>query len=143
MHWNRLVRSRRARVAFVATAAATVGFAQIALTAQPAAAATVPSAPSNLTVTVGHAGLAELHWTPSAAKMTWSTANGTATSPADYGGTAGTVTIKPGHTTANIVINVVGDTVPEPNETFSVVLGTANGATIADGIGQATIVNDD
>lgn len=77
------------------------------------------------------------------AKVSWSTANGSAIAPGDYAARSGTLTIKPGHTTGIIIVNVVGDTAPEPNETFSVVLGSATGATIADGVAQATILNDD
>ena len=38
---------------------------------------------------------------------------------------------------------VVGDVRDEPNETFYVALGNASNATIADGLGGATIVDDD
>ena len=40
-----------------------------------------------------------------------------------------------------MVVN--GDTTPEPNETFFVNLTTATNATIADGQGIGTILNDD
>ena len=43
--------------------------------------------------------------------------------------------------TFNVVVN--GDTVDEPNETFFVNVTGVTGATVADGQGQGTIVNDD
>lgn len=74
------------------------------------------------------------------------TGGGTATAGSDY--TAVSLTgqsIAEGGTTATITVSVLGDSTPEPNETFFVnvtnVVGT--GATIGDGQGQGTIVNDD
>lgn len=66
----------------------------------------------------------------------------------DYGelsGTDGTLTFNPGETTQEITHNVCGDTVPEVDEQFSVnlVASTEVNATILDGQGIGTIVNDD
>src|SRR3989442_1766396 len=44
---------------------------------------------------------------------------------------------------STITVSVNGDVTQESNETFSVVLTGASGATIADGTGVGTIVNDD
>jgi hypothetical protein len=40
-------------------------------------------------------------------------------------------------------VSVIGDVVPEADETFFVNLSAPSGATIGDGQGQGTIVNDD
>ena len=54
-----------------------------------------------------------------------------------------TLTFNPGETTKDITVNVLGDTTVELNETFQVLLSNPVGATIADGSGQGTILNDD
>jgi Ca2+-binding RTX toxin-like protein len=79
----------------------------------------------------------------------YATADGTATvADADYQPTAGTVTFAPEETSKNVTVVVNGDTVIEPDETFFVNLSNPQSnpepdATIADGQGQGTIVNDD
>ncbi len=75
--------------------------------------------------------------------VTATTANGTATSPADFTGGSGTVTFAPGVTSATVQVPVVTDGTVEPNETFTVVLSDPTNATIADGTGVVTLVNDD
>lgn len=67
----------------------------------------------------------------------------TATSGNDYIGSWGTLTIPAGQTSANIGITIQGDTDIEPDETFRVELSNPVNATIADGQGIGTIVNDD
>ncbi len=69
---------------------------------------------------------------------------GTATDGVDYtvAGT-GTLTFAPGITTQNIVVNVVGDTQVEPDETIVMTLSTPSGATIATATATGTILNDD
>ena len=71
------------------------------------------------------------------------TADGTATQPADYTSTSGTLTFTPGQTTQTITVLVAGETVPEAGETFFVNLSGASNATIADNQGVGTISNDD
>jgi len=75
--------------------------------------------------------------------VNYATADGTATQPADYTSTSGTLTFTPGQTTQTITVPVVGETVPEANETFFVNLSGAVNATIADNQGVGTITNDD
>jgi len=75
--------------------------------------------------------------------VNYSTANGSATAGSDYVATSGTLTFNPGDTTKTITVVVNGDTVVEPNETFFVNLTTATNATIADGQGVGTILDDD
>ncbi|MBI1766046.1 MAG: CSLREA domain-containing protein, partial [Acidobacteria bacterium] len=73
------------------------------------------------------------------------TADGTATAPSDYTtpiiGT--TFTFNPGETSKTATIQVNGDTTGEVNETFFVNLSSPVNATIADGQGLGTILNDD
>ncbi|WP_176887852.1 putative Ig domain-containing protein [Acidovorax sp. JMULE5] len=75
--------------------------------------------------------------------VNYATADGTATQPADYTSTSGTLTFTPGQTTRTITVPVIGETVPEANETFFVNLSGATNATISDNQGQGTITNDD
>ena len=76
-------------------------------------------------------------------QVNYATADGTATQPADYTNTSGTLTFTAGQTTRTITVPVIGETVPEANETFFVNLSGAVNATIADNQGLGTISNDD
>ncbi|HZF09807.1 MAG TPA: ExeM/NucH family extracellular endonuclease [Thermoanaerobaculia bacterium] len=72
------------------------------------------------------------------------TANNTATQPSDYTQKSLTAqTIPAGSSTYSFTVLVNGDTAPEANETFFVNVTNVTGATVADGQGQGTIVNDD
>jgi uncharacterized delta-60 repeat protein len=72
------------------------------------------------------------------------TADGTATAPGDYAALApATITFSPGQTTKTTTVKVKGEVAIEPNETFFVNLSSPTGATIADGQGKGTILNDD
>ena len=75
--------------------------------------------------------------------VTVSTQPGTATSDVDFG--AGTVTIdlKPSQTSETVTVYIKGDTAVEPPETFFVNLSSPINATIADGQGLGTIIDDD
>lgn len=73
----------------------------------------------------------------------FTTSNGSATTPADYGAVSSTLTFAPGQTSKTISVPVVGDTVVEPNETFFVTLFAPTNAGIVDNQGRGTIVNDD
>ena len=75
--------------------------------------------------------------------VNYATSNGTAAAPSDYASATGTLTFSPGQTSKTINIPVAGDTIVEGDETFFVNLSGTSGATIADGQGQGTIVNDD
>ena len=61
----------------------------------------------------------------------------------DYSATSGTVTFPPGSTSQTASVQVPGDTKPEANENFRVVLSNPVNATIAGNPGVGTIVNDD
>ncbi|MBB6368615.1 outer membrane autotransporter protein [Xanthomonas sacchari] len=72
------------------------------------------------------------------------TANGTATAGTDYiASSVNGLTIAAGSSSATFTVQVVGDTLNEPDETFFVNVTNVSGATVADGQGQGTIVNDD
>jgi CSLREA domain-containing protein len=72
------------------------------------------------------------------------TANGTATSPADYTAIAlTTLSFIPGQTSKTVSVAVKGETLVEPNETFFVNLSAPVNATLADSQGRGIITNDD
>ncbi len=76
----------------------------------------------------------------------YETADGTATAPSDYTAITPpqTLTFNPGDPlTQTVAVTVIGDVIAEPDETFFVNLTNAVNATIADGQGQGTILNDD
>jgi hypothetical protein len=73
----------------------------------------------------------------------WSTAAGSATPGVEYVASSGTATFAAGTTSATIAISIQGDTLFEPDETFTILLSSPSGLTIADGTGVVTIQNDD
>ncbi|MEJ0017978.1 MAG: Calx-beta domain-containing protein [Acetobacteraceae bacterium] len=73
----------------------------------------------------------------------YTTADGTALAGKDYIFQRGSLTFAPGVTQQNVYVEVIGDTVPEPDETFFVQLSGSTGVSIADSAGLVTIVNDD
>ena len=76
--------------------------------------------------------------------VNYATANGTATTADhDYAAQAGTLYFSPGQTTATFSVVIYGDTKVEPDETFFVNLSGASNASILDGQGIGTILNDD
>lgn len=75
--------------------------------------------------------------------VNYATANSTAVAGSDYTAANATLTFGPGETTKNITVTVTGDTAVENNETFFVNLSAPANATIADGQGLGTIINDD
>jgi len=96
------------------------------------------------TFTIIKTGATEL---PSSVDFT--TADGTAqddvppTEDNDYQANSGTRTFAPGEITQAITVLVNADTTFETNETFTVTLSNPSNATITDGTGLGTIVNDD
>ena len=74
------------------------------------------------------------------------TPSGSASEGADYQRTQGTVTFTGTETTKTVTVNTIEDTTTEPDETFSLFLGTPTGtcgATVTDGEAVGTIRNDD
>jgi thermitase len=85
------------------------------------------SAAASTTVTVGY-----------------STADGTALAGSDYTAASGTLSFAPGETAKTILVDVIGDTVYEANETFTVRLsGASANARITTTSAMGTISNDD
>ncbi len=104
----------------------------------------------NATMTEGNTGTANAVFTVSlstASSQTvtvrYATANGTAAAGSDYTAVSGTLTFTPGQLTRTIAVPVLGDTVVEPNETFVVNLSDPINATLADGQGTGTILDND
>jgi len=78
------------------------------------------------------------------ASVNFATANGTATAPADYTRTAGTLDFAPGENAETVTVPIRPDTTDERNETFTLNLGAPSpGASIADRTGTGTIIDDD
>lgn len=73
----------------------------------------------------------------------YTTVGGTATAGTDFLAATGTVTFNPTETTKPVVVTVNGDNVDESDEQFTVVLSSPVNATIADGTGVGTILDDD
>ena len=70
------------------------------------------------------------------------TFDGSARHPDDYTRTSSVITFAPGTVSMAFPVPVIDDDIPEPNETFTVRLAFASGASIADNIGIATITDD-
>jgi hypothetical protein len=105
---------------------------------------------NDVSLTEGNSGLKNFTFTVTrsgntagASSVHFSTANGTASSASDYLSRSGTLTFSAGQTTKTVTVQVKGDTTVESNETFFLNLFSATGATIADGSGKGTILNDD
>jgi len=118
------------------------------------AASSSPPPPSvrigDATVTEGNAGTRDASFTvtlsaPSTQPVTvrYATSDGTAAAASDYQGSAGSLTFAPGQTTATIAVPVQGDRFAEPNETFSIRLIDPTNASIVDGEGLGTILDDE
>jgi hypothetical protein len=75
--------------------------------------------------------------------VTWQTRDGSATAPGDYGQRGGQVVFEPGRTSQPVDIAVVGDTLDEDDETFTVELTGAVGASLGANPGTGTITDDD
>ena len=73
----------------------------------------------------------------------WATADGTARAGTDYTAGNGRLTFGVGDSSKTVSVTVTGDDVDEPNETFTVTLSGASGATIEDAEATGTIRDDD
>ncbi len=82
---------------------------------------------------------------PSSTNVTvnFTTVDGSATAGSDYVSTNGVLIFPPGQTNQTITVLVIGDTVGEPTEDFSVLLSNPVNANLADTLGAGTILNDD
>ena len=71
------------------------------------------------------------------------TTDGTATAGSDYNSINTVVIFQPGTVTRTVDVDIIGDAILEPDETFTVNLSEPFGTTIADGQGVGTILDDD
>lgn len=113
-----------------------------------------PSAPgvtvSSVSVTEGDSGTKTAQVTLALAAaatgtttIAYRTVAGTATAGSDFIASTGTVSIRPGSTSGTVGVTIVGDTVVEPDETFTVEVTAVNGQAVTGVAGTVTIVNDD
>jgi hypothetical protein len=103
-----------------------------------------------VTVTEGDSGTTDAAFPVSLVNATgatvtvdYTTGGGSAGAGGDYVPTSGTLTFSGAVTSRTIHVPVIGDRIFEPDQTFLVSLSGATGATIAQGSGTGTIVNDD
>jgi hypothetical protein len=73
----------------------------------------------------------------------YSTADGTATAGSDYTAAAGNVVFAPGETSKTVAVTVSGDTLLEPDETLTLIVGTPVNAWLGAGSAVGTILTDD
>ncbi len=73
----------------------------------------------------------------------WATVNGSAQSGSDYTSRSGNVTFPPNTTTQQVTVPITDDEDVENTEIFTVVLSSPQNATISDGSGQVTILDND
>ena len=73
----------------------------------------------------------------------YATESGTATSGADFTAQNGRLEFNPGAVRRTVSVPILDDALQEGSEVFSLVLGRAQYADIADGEGNATIIDDD
>ncbi len=115
----------------------------------PVAAATLPTVSVNdVSITEGTGSTKTLTFTvkqsaPGKSRVYFATANDTAKAPADYIARTGSVRFAGHKLTRTLSVTIVGDALDEPDETFFVKLTKATGATIDDGEGVGTILDDD
>jgi endoglucanase len=74
-----------------------------------------------------------------AVKVNYATVDGTAKAGSDYTAANGTLTFNPGETVKTVAVKVLGDSVTEGSETFSLKLTAPTAATLADDTGVGTI----
>jgi Calx-beta domain/FG-GAP-like repeat len=129
--------------------AAGTNFNQVAVLINDAPPPTPRLAINNVSLTEGNSGTTNAVFTVSLSAastvpvtVNYATANGTATG-SDYQSASGTLTFAPGETTKTIAVSVIGDHIAEPNETFFVTLSQPTNATITNGRGAGTILDDE
>jgi hypothetical protein len=105
---------------------------------------------SDATVTEGNAGMVNATFTVSLSAMSavdvtvhYQTADLSAAAGSDYQAASGTLTFAPGETSKTLTVLVNGDRSGEPNETFVVTLSSPTNATIVDGQGIGTVLDNE
>jgi hypothetical protein len=133
---------------------AQLAFAAAALFLVLAAASSAADAPSltvnDVTVTEGDSGTKNAVFTVAlsassgeSVTVDYATTDGSARVPDDYLAASGTLTFSPGELSKQVTVAVVGDTLDEPHETYALDLSNPLGATVADGRGAGTILDND
>ena len=133
----------------------------LAVTAVLAGGPLVAPAPAaqaaGTTVAIGDASVVEGHMArryvkftvtlsqpaPSTITVPYATSDGSAINGPDYKAKAATLTFSAGQTTKYFAVLVWPDSIVEGDETFDATPGAPMGATIADGTGVGTILDDD
>jgi hypothetical protein len=87
-----------------------------------------------LTLSFAHAQAITVHY---------ETVDGSATAGSDFTAASGDVTFAPGEISKTVTVAVLGDRLAEPTENFFVNLSAASNATIADGQGVGTLIDDE
>ena len=81
---------------------------------------------------------------PTPVTVDYATSDGTAQAPSDYLATSGTATFPPGEQSVVVTVQIVGDTIREPNESFTVTLSNPVRAALgAASTARGTIRNDE
>lgn len=93
---------------------------------------------TQLQFTVSRAG-----WSDGTVSVDYRTVAGGALAKSDYNAASGTLTFPPGVWSQTITITVKSDGKREPDETFTVELLNAVGASVNDAVATGTILNDD
>ena len=101
-------------------------------------------------VVEGNRGSTQLQFTVSRSgssegivSVDYRTVAGTARAKSDYNAASGTLVFQPGVLSQTIKITINSDRTREPNETFTLELFNAVGASLADAVATGTILNDD
>lgn len=133
---------------------AQLAFAAAALFLVLAAASAAADAPAltvnDVTVTEGDSGTKNAVFTvllsassADPVSVDYATADGSAKAPDDYAAASGTLTFAPGELSKQVTVAIAGDALDEPHETYTLNLSNSVGATIADGRGAGTILDND
>ena len=78
----------------------------------------------------------------SALSLAYTTVDGSARAGEDYVATSGNLSIAAGQTSARVVVDIIGDTVSEPSDRFTLAFATP-AAIAQSSLGEATILDDD
>jgi hypothetical protein len=133
---------------------AQLAFAVAALFLVLAAASAASDAPAltvnDVTVTEGDSGTKNAVFTvllsassADPVSVDYATADGSAKAPDDFAAASGTLTFAPGELSKQVIVAIGGDTLDEPHETYTLNLSNSVSATIADGRGAGTILDND
>jgi hypothetical protein len=136
------IRVRTDEPAFISSTPPPPGPEPITVSVDPAASVSEGNSGTRtvtLTVTLSRAPVAG-----ETVRVPWSLADLTASfAEGDYALASGVLNFATGQIQLFITVTVNGDTRVEGNEVFTVQLGAATGATISQGVGRVTIVDDD